>query len=536
MKNKNLTEQSFTQGAAVLLISTVLVKLIGAFFKIPLSADYCLGRLGFGYFSYSYDIYIPIYTIASSGFPVAIAKIMSDYMAVGKIKQAQSAFKLFLRIMLLLGVSGFLTICVFTKPLVSVSDNTANTAYIMFAMAPAVIFCCLSSVYRGAFEGYRNMTPTAISNIIEALSKVLFGFFAAFITVKLTDNLAYAAAAAMAGITLGTAISFIFLKIAYTNKIKKSVEENPVIEKGLLKKLIAISLPIVFSSLAGSIISLIDALTVNWRLYDLIGENFTELSRCIDSAVGITADTLPAFLYGLRSQAYTLFHLVPTFISALAISALPTITSYFSSHKMDKVSENSNVLLKFSAVVTFPLSLGMIFIGQPGNNSPLAGGIMLSLYGLAAIGAGISMALTAILQSCGKQNTAFINFAVGIVLKLVFNLILVGIVDVNIYGSVISTVICYLYVMIAHLISLRKCGLKLNYKGSMLKPFVAAIPCGFSAFLVCMLSDSKIAVLIAVFLAAVIYLALLLLQKTFCKSDFSGLAFGEKLIKILKIH
>ena len=219
MKERVIKEQSLTQGAAVLLLSTVLVKLIGAFFKIPLSSDICLGDLGFGYFSFAYDIYTPVYTLALSGIPVAISKIISGFSLSEKADEADTALKIFKRVLLISGIAGFLLILILTKPLVFVTDKTGKTAYSMLAMAPAVIFCCLSSVYRGYYEGCRNMTPTAVSNVIEALSKVLLGLTAAFVTVKLTGNAALGAAAAMAGISAGTVLSYLYLRFSFSKLI-----------------------------------------------------------------------------------------------------------------------------------------------------------------------------------------------------------------------------------------------------------------------------------------------------------------------------
>ncbi len=545
MKHKISGEQTFTQGAAVLLISTVLVKLIGAFFKIPLSSDYCLGDLGFGYFSSVYDIYIPLFTLSSSGFPVAISKIMSEYSSQGREEDSFASFRIFRKIMLVSGALGFLAVLVFIKPLVQILDNSGNITYTLLAMAPAFIFCCLSAAYRGAFESYRNMTMPAVSNIIEALSKVVLGFTSAFFTVKYTGNLGYAAAAAMLGITVGNLLSFIFLKISYIKLYKKKIytnTKNKEMQSSLLKNLIVISLPIVFSSLAGSVISLIDSITVNWQMSDMMAENFSVVLGTVKDSVtaDITADTLPTFLYGIRSKAYTLFNLIPTFISAFTISALPIITSAFAGGEKDNVEQNMNSLIKFSAVIAFPVSFGFIFAGRPimyflyGDTSAQAGGKILMYYGFAALGAGIALASTAFLQAIGKQNNAFVNFAVGIILKLVFNIILVGIPKINIYGSAISTVICYLYVAIANLVYVFRSGFLLDFKNAIIKPFISAFACGVSALLVCFINDSKLIVLTAIFIAALVYFALLIILKCFKKSDFEGLPFAKKIAVFIK--
>jgi len=545
MKHKISGEQTFTQGAAVLLIATVLVKLIGAFFKIPLSSDYCLGDLGFGYFSSVYDIYIPFFTISSSGFPVAISKIMSEFHSQGREEDFRLSFKIFRSIMLVLGAVGFLVVLVLIKPLSLIMDGSGNISFTLLVMAPAVFFCCISAAYRGAFESYRNMTLPALSNIIEAISKMLLGFVSAFLVVKYTGNLSLGAAAAMAGVTISNLLCFIFLKISYLKLYKKKVDINKVnksLQLPLMKKLVIVSLPIVFSSLAGSIISLIDSVTVNWQMSGMMAENFSAVLGTVKDSVtkDITADTLPTFLYGIRSKAYTLFNLTPTFISAFTISALPIITSAFTMGDRKSVGQSMNTLIKFSSVIAFPMAFGFVFAGKQvmtilyGDISANAGGSILMIYGFAAMGACISFALTAFLQAIGKQNKAFLNFAVGIVLKLIFNIVLVGIPDINIFGSAISTVICYLYVAVASLVCVLRSGFLLDFKNTIIKPFVSAFACGVTAWLLCRINDSKLIVLVAIFVAALVYFAFLIILKCFEKSDFEDLPFGKKLGRLLK--
>ena len=538
MKERVIKEQSLTQGAAVLLLSTVLVKLIGAFFKIPLSSDICLGDLGFGYFSFAYDIYTPVYTLALSGIPVAISKIISGFSLSEKADEADTALKIFKRVLLISGIAGFLLILILTKPLVFVTDKTGKTAYSMLAMAPAVIFCCLSSVYRGYYEGCRNMTPTAVSNVIEALSKVLLGLTAAFVTVKLTGNAALGAAAAMAGISAGTVLSYLYLRFSFSKTYKFAGKKSVKTDKTLIKKLIIISLPIVFSSFAGSIVSFIDAVTVKWQLSGMMTDSFGTIAQMYQST--LSGDTLPTFLYGIRSKAFTLFNLIPTFTVSLGISALPIISAAFVKGHRAEVEKSINSVLKFSSVVAFPLAFGFMFVGTPimsllfGDTTAAIGGKMLCIYGIAALSAGLTMPLTAVLQALSKQNRAFLNFSVGLVIKLAVNIIFTAFPNINIFGAVVGTAACYVFVMFAHLVTLFKTGYKLQIKNTLFKPFSAAFACGVTALLICRISVSGIVTVAAIGAAAVVYLAVLIATKTFDRSDFTDFPLGKKLSKLIK--
>ena len=115
-------EQNITKAGAVLLLSAIIVKIIGALFKIPLSANYALGDLGFGYFSSCYDLYIPIYTLALSGFPVAIAKMIADYTAQGDPGKVRSIFALSFKTLLSGGIIIALFIALISLPMIILSS------------------------------------------------------------------------------------------------------------------------------------------------------------------------------------------------------------------------------------------------------------------------------------------------------------------------------------------------------------------------------------------------------------------------------
>ena len=166
----------FQRGALLLLSSAVIVKLIGALFKIPLSNKYCLGDLGFGYFSSAYDLFTPFYAIAMAGLPVAVSKTVSEYSAQGRFKDVRQALKVSRRVYFAAGLICFFCLGVFIYPFSRLTDSTGAGIYALFAMTPSVIFCCLMSSYRGYYQGLNNMLPTAVSELLEALCKLILGF------------------------------------------------------------------------------------------------------------------------------------------------------------------------------------------------------------------------------------------------------------------------------------------------------------------------------------------------------------------------
>ncbi len=530
----NQKTQNLTQAGAVLLLSSVIVKLIGALFKIPLSADYALGDLGFGYFSSCYDMYLPLYTLALSGFPVAIARAVASFSAKENLTEIKKVLIISFKALSVLGLSGSFLLIALSIPLVSLIDNSGGSLYSILCIAPSVLFCCISSVFRGYFEGKKNMLPTAVSNIIEALCKLTLGLGGAVITTSLTHNPALASAAAMLGIAFGTALSSLYLWLTFKREElgRKIRFTDHLWDTKLFKNLTALALPIAFASLSVGLASLIDALTVRYQISSLLAESPTASRFLLEGTFYGNIDTseIPTLLYGIKGKAHTLFNLVPTLTSAFGIGALPIITESFTKNNKSELQKNCNLCLKLSSVIAMPAAGGLLVMGKEiisllyGDASSGLGGRLLSIYGIAALFCGIAVPLTSLLQAIGKQKIAFINIIIGLVLKLIFNIALTPIETVNILGSAISAVICFAFICIFNIMFLIKySGINIDFKSTVLKPFTASIVCCVTAYFVNLLSNSKLVTLCAITFAAAVYLFLLWLLKVITREEIYNL-------------
>lgn len=555
MQQTKRKQQSFEYGAIILLTSTMLVKLIGAVFKIPLSR--LIGDLGFGYFSSAYDLFTPIYALAMAGLPIAVSRVVAENMATGKYRDVRTSLKVTKRIFLITGLSGLILMLLLIYPFVKITDPTGDTVYSLFAIAPALLFCCTMSTYRGYYEGLRNMYPTAISDITEALGKLILGYGFAFITMKLTHNVAYAAAAAMLGITVGAAAAALYLRLRYKFKGDAITEQElanspqPASVKSTAKVLIAIAIPVVLSSLANNVASLVDVSMVKWQLVHLVEDNAELLremyqSSIVDynlfhSAKELTNDAIPTFLYGVRSKAFTMYNLIPAITSVLGVSALPVIASFWSVKNKQGVKRNIESSIKFTALISLPAGMGFIFVGSGIMGlmyntvaSVEIGGIMLVIYGIAACFAGMAIPMTNILQAVDKQVIALRNVAIGAALKVIVNFIFVGIPTVNIKGAAIGTAVCYAFVFFANLFSIIKyTGVIPNLFKTVIKPLISALGCGVTANLIVrLLGTDKIFTAFAIACGAVVYFVMLIILNTFEEEDVLALPKGKKLLKI----
>lgn len=540
-------------GTAVLLISAVIVKLIGALFKIPLSSAHCLGDEGFGFFSSAYDLFSPLYSLAMAGLPVATARTVSEHTAAGGYRDARLSYRLSRKFFFIAGIMGTAVFAALVIPFVRLTDATGKTAPALFAVAPAVLFSCILSAERGYYEGLNNMLPTAVSELTEALCKLILGLGAAFITVRLTGSTVWGAAAAMAGITVGTLFAFLYTRIYAKLKgdgiTAEMLENSPEPQSGAdtFKKMILLTLPIALTSLTVNIPPMIDAFTVKSGLEGLIngGTDLREIYRSVfENGDMPDLSAFPVLLYGIRGKAYTVFNLVPAFTSVIGVGAVPAIAAAAARGNTAELKKNINTVLKTAALISLPAACGLIAIGgritdflYDTEASAVIGGEMLTLYGLAALFAGFLVPLGGILQAVDRQNAVLLNTAVGTAVKLLVNIIAVSVPKINVMGSALGTVLCFFVIFLLDIAVLIKAvGFAPDTANVFLKPLASAAFCGLAARLTVMLGSSRGVTLLAVFAAALVYAVLIIALKTVSESDFPNSDKGKSLAEFCRKH
>jgi stage V sporulation protein B len=438
----------------------------------------------------------------------------------------------------------------------------------VLCIAPCLIFCCIMSAYRGYYEGLRNMTPTAISQVLEALGKLVFGYGLSFIILKTSGNYSYAAAGALLGITLGTVVAALYLELKYrlTGKSTFTEEqlnsaEDPYSSKKTAKILIAVAIPIVLGSLVNNVSSLIDVAMVQSQLARAIEKSpeyfYNTYSALIASETAdalkngqtfIWEKDLPNALYGVhRGFAFSIYNLVPSLTSVLGVSAIPVLASAWTKRDREDIKSNVNTMIRTTALVAVPAGFGIIAMsGQildllySNENIIAIATINLRILGICAIFAGLNGPLTNMLQAIGRQGIPLRNIAVGAVLKIVINFVLVGTPEINIVGVPIGTVVCYAYICIANFICFVKySGVVPNLLLAVGKPLVCGAICGFSAFIFNFLLaligiTGSLATLVSIVFAALVYAVMLFLLRAITKNDIISMPKGKKLLKVLE--
>lgn len=554
--------QSFLHGSLILIIATGLVKIIGAVYRIPLGN--LLGSTGMGYYSTAYDLYVPMYSIAMAGLPIAISRIVSEQAAYYRNGNIKKTLKIAKRAFIVTGGTGLILMVLLAFLLTGRPFNVFNNGSLpgILAIAPCLVFCCIMSAYRGYYEGLRNMIPTAVSEVLEALGKLVFGFGIAYFILKLTGNYSYAAAGALFGISIGTAASALYLVIKYRltsssdlSSLGNADNTPPISDRAALRALIIVAVPIVLGSLVNNVTSLIDVAMVQRQLSvavkkapDIMFDKYSALiaSETVNNSGYEWVKDLPNSLYGChRGYAFSIYNLVPVLTSVLGVSAIPVLSTAWAKQDLKEVKNNVQTMIRTTALIAVPAGLGIVALSKQilellysDSNVIDIAAPNLRILGVCAVFAGINAPLVNMLQAIGKQVVPLRNIAVGAVLKIVINFILVGMPDVNIVGVPIGTTVCYAYICISNFICfVHYSGCMPNILSTVIKPLICGTVCAASAYLVITFGTSfvtgKILTLCALLAAVIVYVIMIAITNAIEKEDLYSLPMGTKIAKIL---
>ena len=207
------SKKNFLGGAAILAAAILIVKAIGFIYKIPLMN--LLGGDGYGYYNDAYQIYSLLFVLSTGGIPVAIAKLVSESNAVGRINEPKKILSLSLKAFSVIGLIGTLILVFFAKLFAEVVVKTPGSTISIIAIAPAVFFVSLGASFKGFFQGYMDNVPTAIYQILEALAKLLGLGLVLILIMTGNTSASVLACGAILGVTFGSLVSTTFMFIRF---------------------------------------------------------------------------------------------------------------------------------------------------------------------------------------------------------------------------------------------------------------------------------------------------------------------------------
>ncbi|MGI5888327.1 MAG: putative polysaccharide biosynthesis protein [Oscillospiraceae bacterium] len=587
VKKRAARQQSLVEGGVILALASVIVKIIGAIYKIPLIA--VIGTDGNGFYTYAYNIYLVIYAMTVSGIPTAISRIVAELRTHGRYKDIKRLKKVSYVLMLIIGLIGSAVLFSTARLYAEETLKVPLAYYSILAVAPSILFSCLMATHRGYSQGLRNMTPTAVSQIIEVLVKVASGLSGAYIIGKrLSDEYrafgtmfgqgvpvgtkpevlasAYTSAMAIGGVTISVFAGWIYMLIrdavVSDGITKEQIASSPDSFgfKALAKKILSISIPIALSSATVYLAGFIDGITVTDRLINVFEEHGRELFASYGGllekagkSLSDDASEIANFLYGAYGLSSPLFNLIPGITGAFGISAMPHITVAWEDNNVKLVKKNTESVLRLTMVIAAPLGCGICALAAPitrvlyASRNSVSSEIVypiVGVLGLVSILVAVTSSLTSVLQGVGRIDMPVKLMALGAFLKVALNYILVGIPELNIKALALDNAVCYALIVILSFVTFKKTtGIKISYYKVMIKPLMAGAGCGLAAWaadkllLKVLVGRTSVCLLLSIIVGAVMYFVFMGLLKAVEEEDVLSLPGGAKLAKLLKkIH
>lgn len=530
-----MSNNKILKGTAVLGIAGVIVKVLGALFKVPLTA--LIGTEGLAYYGYAYPLYSLFLVIATAGIPVAISRLVSERVAINDYIGAQRVFNTSRWLLLFIGVGSFV-LCYFGAGFMAehVYKDPGALAPIK-AIAPALIFVPIMSSYRGYFQGRQNMNPTAISQFFEQIVRVAVGLVFAYIL--LDKGLDVAAAGATFGASMGAVGGLLIIMVIYQFNKKainfhvahSSKSGRHESSAAIVKKILLIAIPITIGASILPIINFADSAIVTRRLLD----------------GGFTAAEARELWGQLSGYCYTMIGLPQVITQGISVAMVPAVAAAYKLNNQKELKDNISMGMRISMIIGMPCAMGMMALAAPiltfifasEQESALSAAPTLQIMCLTVVLMSLVQTTNGILQGIDRQSLPVKNLAIGAVGKVVFTYILVAIPFLNIKGAAIGSVIVYLTAFVLNMKDLsRYTHVKLDYRLVFVKPIVSAVAMGACAFasyklLFMLLHRNSIAMLVSIMVGVVVYAVLVLATKTITKEEIGMLPKGDKLVKIL---
>ena len=568
-KGQKTSTKLFVNGVLILTISNILVKAIGLLFKIPLHD--ILGDDGMGYFNAAYTIYTTFFMVSTAGLPVAISYMISRSRAAGNFRQVKKIMRIAFAVFFVIGAVGT---CALFFGAGFFSENVAKipeSRYCIMAIAPTLFFVCLTSAFRGYFQGHQVMWPTAVSQLLESLGKLLIGILLANWSIARGDALPVTAAWTIFGLTIGVlcGMGFIWITRLLYNTQKINAEyELPdsytmpsASAKSLLRELVVIAVPVTLSSSVMSLANLIDLTVISRQL----------------QAIGFTSNGAAALYGNYTTLAVPMFNLIPVLVYPIGYSLVPMISALLVKKEKEETKRVTTSSLKTAAILSMPCTVGMAVLAFPilsliyGNESLLmkytaeqsellqdamfmsyitettsSASLAAPLLSILAISSFLvcMLAITnSILQAYKKPYLPLVSMLIGAAVKIAASFMLIGNPKLGIYGAPLSTDICYIVVVISNFyFCARYADFRPSVRKVFVKPLLSAALCGVAAIGTYLLATSvigpsRLVTLVAIAVAAVVYFAALLLLRVLEKEDFDFIPKGQTIYRLLsKMH
>lgn len=561
-KTKN-KKQTFMAGVMTIMFAQIIIKVLGLIYRLVITNVPYFGDEGNGLYGAGFQIYMLLLSIATTGIPGAIAKLVSERIAVGKYKEAHTIFKIAFALFAVIGLIG--TMLLYCGARIIATNLIGNPAVegVLKALAPSIVFVAVSAVIRGYFNGMYNMKATSNSQMLEQLFKSLLtigfvmGIYYLFVagpsaiasTFNITEDTVTEVMAIVANLasTVAAAIGFLYLYIFYNARKKeiwKNINESkefyrPQSIKKTVKLILALSIPMSLASIVSAINRNVDTLTVINLLKDmLVTHGKMAYDLVVDEATR---------LYGILSGKVDMLIGLPLSLNiAFATALVPAVSEAIAKKDMKTATRRISFSLRTSMLIALPCSIGMCVLAGPilellfPNQIAAEAPLLLQISAFTIIFSVLNQTINGALQGLGHIFIPAISLGIGALTKLILNLVLIPIPEIGINGAAIGSVCCHIVAtIIGYTILKKNIKLETDFNQFVLKPVIAtgimALGAVGSQYLFSQFIDSsRVVTLLAIAVAVIAYFFAVILLKIFAREDYHMLPFGDKLYKILE--
>ena len=526
-------KQNFLHGAALLAIATAVVKIVGALYKIPLKM--VIGDQGFGYFSTAYQIYSVLLMISTAGFPIAMSRIISQASSLGHYNQVRRVFKTARGIFLGIGVVSTLLMVIFCRQLAVFQEQPDAWAAVL-CLGPCALLMGFLSTYRGFFQGQGNMLPTSVSQMLEAVVKLLVGLVAAYGIMRYTNNVGLAAAGAILGVTVSCLVSAIFMrgKFAPAYRDLPQTEDEAESYGKVAKALLAIAVPITIGSAGLQLLTLLET-----KLY---------MSQLL-TANGLSQDTADT-MKGIYDMAQTIFNMPCAFIIPITISVIPAVTEQLTLGNHAQVRETEESAARITGLLSLPCTVGLCLLASPvmallgdysGEKLSLAATLLL-LLGVCIFPYAIIQYTNALLQSHGYAHVPVINMLICGAVRLAVVYFLAGNPAIGILGAPIGGILCYCAIAVLNLLAIRRLvAQRPALLKNLLRSFLPAAAMGALVWLCSLglnlagITSRVLTCGLPICVGVVVYFVAVVVCKSITREDCQLLPKGDKIARLLRL-
>ncbi|MBR3040619.1 MAG: polysaccharide biosynthesis protein [Lachnospiraceae bacterium] len=543
-KKKTIAGSILVQGG-ILAIAGIVARIIGLVRRIPLTN--IIGDMGNGYYANAYEIYSIVLLLSSYSLPVAISRLVAARTEKGQIKTTQKYFRGALLFALISGGLACLVVFSFADTLATKIMGEPKSAMALRVLAPTLLIFAVMGAFRGYFQGKGTMVVTAISQIIEQIilvvtslvfAKIFFTIGSKYGNVMMDPNYAPAlgAAGATVGCGLGALASLFYVMVNYQLYVKKVVSKQVVMDPTRKTENMGRVMLIIFLTVVPFILS-----TVIYNVSGIINQSI--YNHHMEALGEFDLKTLSM---GVYSGKYKVLINLPIALANAMVSAIvPSLSASVS--KNDRVTARMKVqsAIRITMVITIPCAVGLAVLGKPIVGMLFSGEVdmaarMLYIGTLSIIFFALSTLGNGVLQGIGKINVPVINAAIALVFNVLSLLLFLKGFKIGIYAVVLANLMFSLIMCVLNHIAIHKyLHYKQEVKQTFLIPALCSIVMGFATFLVFLLlqlitKSSKIACIISIFVAMIVYMVMMVVFRGFTKDTFQELPAGDKMLRFFQ--